>query len=95
MSRRSRFEMYVDILTEIESGTCLPTKIMFGVNMNWKTIKRALEKLIDQGFIEEQSIYGIKRSNRIYTLTERGNNVLKYLKTVNEILEPETIEIPI
>ena len=83
------------MLTEIDSGTCLPTKIMFGANMNWKMLKMALDKLMAQGFIEDQSIYGIKRSNRIYTLTERGNNVLKYLKTVNEILEPETTDIPI
>jgi len=95
MSRRSRFEIYVDILTEIDSGTILPTQIMYGANMNWNTLKRALEKLIAQGFIEEQPIYGIKRSNRIYKLTERGNNFLNYLKTVKEILGPETIEIPI
>ena len=95
MSRRSRFEIYIDILTEIDSGTVLPTQIMYGANMNWNTLKRAIEKLIVQGFIEEQSIYGIKRSNRIYKLTERGDNFLNYLKTVKEILKPETVEIPI
>jgi len=57
--------------------------------MSWNTLKKTLMKLTAQGFIEEQPIDGRKRSKKIYTLTERGDNVLKYLKTVKEILEPE------
>ena len=68
---------------------------MCGTNMSWNTLKKTLMKLTAQGFIEEQPIYDRKRSKRIYTLTERGDNVLKYLKTVKEILEPETVEIHI
>ena len=84
--RRSRFEMYVDTLTEIESGTVLPTNIMHETNLNWNSLKRTLEKLIAQGFIEEQPIDGNKRSKKSYTLTERGDNVLNYLKEANKIL---------
>ena len=95
MGRRSRFEMYVDILTEIKRGTCLPTQIMYGANMSWNPLQKTLEKLVAKGFIEEQPIYGNKISKRIYTLTERGDNVLNYLETVNEILDPETTDITI
>jgi predicted transcriptional regulator len=77
------------------SGTCLLTIIMFGANMNLNSLKRTLDKLIAQGLVEEQPIEGNKISNRIYILTERGANVLNYLKTVNEILDPETIDISI
>ena len=87
--------MYVDVLTEIKSGTGLPTQIMYGTNMSWNPLKNTLGKLVAKGFIEEQPIYGNKISKRIYTLTERGDNVLNYLKTVNKILDPETTDIPI
>ena len=92
-SRRSRFEMYVDILTEIESGTCLPTQIMYGANMSWNPLKRTLDKLVAKGFIDEQSLEGSNISKRSYTLTEKGGNVLKYLKNVNKILDPDIMDI--
>ena len=87
--------MYVDILTEIESGTVLPTQIMYGANMSWNPLKRTLDKLKAKGFIEEQSIEGSNISKRSYTLTEKGDNVLNYLRTVNKILDPETTDIHI
>ena len=95
MGRRSRFKIYVDILTEIKSGTVLPTKIMYGTNLNWTMLKKALEKLKAKGLIQEQSMEINKSSKSIYTLTEKGDKVLNYLKKVNEILESETTEIPI
>ena len=95
MGRRSRFKIYIDILTEIKSGTVLPTKIMYGANLNWTMLKKALKKLKDQGLIQEQSMETNKISKRMYTLTEKGDKVLNYLKKVNEILEPETTDIPI
>ena len=93
MSRRSRFEIYVDILTEIESGTVLPTQIMYGANMSWNPLVNTLDKLVAKGFIDEQSIDGNKISKRSYTLTEKGGNVLNYLKTVNRILDPDITDI--
>ena len=95
MGKRSRFKIYVDILTEIKSGTVLPTKIMYGANLNWTMLKKALEKLKAKGLIQEQSMEVNKRLKSIYTLTEKGDKVLNYLKKVNEILESETTEIPI
>ncbi len=95
MARRSRFKIYIDILTEIKSGTVLPTKIMYGANLNWTMLKKALEKLKAKELIQEQPMEINKSSKSIYTLTETGDKVLNYLKKVNEILEPETTEIPI
>ena len=93
VGRRSRFELYVDVLNEIKCGTCLPTQIMYGANMSWNPLKRTLERLKEKGFIMEQPVEGNKVSKRIYTLTEKGGRVLSYLKTVNKILDPETTEI--
>ena len=94
-SRRSRFEIYVDILTEIKNGTVLPTRIMYGANLSWSTLIQTLEKLTTQGLIEEQPIESNKRKKNSYTLTEKGNNFLNYLNRINELIEPQkTVEIP-
>ena len=94
--RRSRFEIYVDVLTEIKNGTILTTKIMYGANLSWTTLIETLEKLTAQGLVDEQPIEGNKRTKKIYTLTGKGDNVLNYINLINEILEPEeTVEIPV
>jgi len=85
--------MYVDVLTEIKCGTCLPTQIMYGANMSWNPLKKTLDTLVAKGFIDEQSIDGNKISKRSYILTEKGGNVLKYLKNVNKILDPDIMDI--
>lgn len=96
MSRRSRFEIYVDTLREIKSGTNLPTNIMFGTKTNWNTIKKTLMELTAKGFIEEHQMEDDKRTKNIYTLTEKGDNVLKYFNMIKDILEPpETVDIPV
>ena len=53
-SRRSRFEIYVDILTEIMNGSKKPTKIMYAANLSYQPLKLILQSLLDQGLIEEE-----------------------------------------
>ena len=94
--KRSRLEIYADVLTEIKSGTSLTIKIMYGANLSWTTIKKTLETLTAQGLIEEQTIEGSKRTKKIYTLTGKGNNALNYLNKINELMDPhKTVEIPV
>ena len=85
--KRSRLEIYADVLTEIKSGTSLTIKIMYGTNLSWRTIKKTLKKLTAQGLIKEQTIKGCKRTKKIYTLTEKGNNALNYINKINELLK--------
>jgi predicted transcriptional regulator len=94
-SRRSKFEIYIDILTEIKSGTVIPTRIMYGANLSWKPLKQILKTLTVQGLIAEQSMgNGDKRTKKAYALTERGDNVLKYFNRAKGLLELErAIEI--
>jgi len=89
-SRRSKFEIYVDILTEIKSGTVIPTRIMYGANLSWKPLKQILKTLTAQGLIVEQSMdKGDKRTKKAYALTEKGENVLKYFNRAKGLMELE------
>ena len=96
MSRRSRLDMYIATLAEIKSGTKLPTRIMFGANLSWVTLQKILERLIINGFIENQQIEGNNKTKNLYTITDKGNHVFGYITRINEIIDiNETIEIPI
>ena len=87
-NRRSRFELYVDILTEIMNGSTKPTKIMYGANLSYKSLKSILKTLINQGLIEEaEGIKKDKRTKITYKLTQRGINVVRYYSKAKNLIE--------
>jgi len=86
--RRSKLEMYVDILKVLaRSGPLKLTHIMYKANVNCSVLKEYLGFLIANNLVEEKTV-GKKRI--VYAITERGITVLKYfreLKTVLPIIE--------
>ena len=73
-SRRSRLDIYFDLLQVLELGVDKPTRIMYSANLSWKTLNEILSTLISKGFIKE--VY-VKTSKR-YRITEIGHNALSY-----------------
>ena len=94
-SRRSKLEIYVNIMDEIRNGTVLPTRIMYATNLSWKPFKQMLTSLIDQELVEEfEPEKGDDRTNKIYGITEKGKNVLEYFGKAKALVEPrKPIEI--
>lgn len=88
--RRSKLEMYVDILKVLaRHGPLKLTHIMYKANVNCSVLKEYLNFLMQQNLIEEKTV-GKKRI--VYAITQRGITVLKYfreLKTVLPIIEEE------
>jgi len=86
--RRSKLEMYVDILKVLsQRGPLKLTHIMYKANVNCSVLKQYLEFLIQQNLVEERTV-GKKRV--VYAITHRGITVLKHfreLKTVLPIIE--------
>ena len=90
--RRSRLEVYLDVMWTIKSGTRKPTRIMYGANLSWKPLQRVLDSLIKQGLVTENEPFDLKdkRTNACYALTQKGENVLTYFNKAKELLELET-----
>lgn len=87
-SRRSRFEIYVDILTEIMNGSKKPTKIMYAANLSYQPLKLILQSLLDQGLIEEEDgKIKDKRTKVKYCLTQKGLNVVRYYSKAKDLVE--------
>ncbi len=90
-NRRSKLEIYVDIMEEIRGGTILPTRIMYAANLSWKPLQQILKSLVTQELIEEVSAEeGDKRTKKAYHLTEKGMNVLHYFRKAKELVERES-----
>jgi predicted transcriptional regulator len=74
MVRRSRLEIYFDVLEAVERGVHKPTRIMYSTNLSWKTLREVISVLTSKGFISEEEVKNSKR----YRITEKGRNVLFY-----------------
>src|SRR3990170_5158196 len=82
--RRSKLEMYVDILKVLSRhGPLKLTHIMYKANVNCSVLKEYLDNLIKQNLVEERTV-GKKRT--VYGLTERGITVLKYFRELRGVL---------
>ena len=82
--RRSKLEMYVDILSVLaHRGPLKLTHVMYKANVNCSVLKEYLDFLIKQGLVEERTV-GKRRV--VYAVTQRGITVLKYFKELKQVL---------
>ena len=82
--RRSKLETYIAILDVVANkGPLKLTHIMYKANVNCSVLKDNLDFLIKQKLIEERTI---KKERTVYTVTQRGINVLKYFKELTKAL---------
>ena len=90
-SRRSKLEVYLDVLWAIKSGTRKPTRIMYESNLSWKPLQRTLNALMNQDLIVEYTPNDIKdkRTSTCYQLTQKGENVIQYFKRAEDLIELE------
>jgi len=82
--RRSKLEMYIDILKVLaHKGPLKLTHIMYKANVNCSVLKEYLEFLMKQTLVEERTI-GKRRT--VFAVTQRGITVLKYFRELKQVL---------
>ena len=82
--RRSKLEMYIDILKVLaRHGSLKLTHVMYKANVNCSVLKEYLDFLIANNLVEEKTI-GKKRI--VYAITERGTTVLRYFRELRAVL---------
>lgn len=80
--KRSRIEIYVEVLRALKSGVNKPTNVMYKCNLAWTPFKRILETLVNIGLIET-----VERGNRrTFVITEKGQEFLKQFKSAETVL---------
>ena len=82
--KRSRLEMYLDVLEKISQGISKPTNIMYKCNLSWRPLQEILGLLIEKGLIEEVEL----ENHKYYKATEKGERILLYLRKIIQMLNP-------
>ena len=82
--RRSKLEMYLDILKVLAHwGPLKMTHIMYKANFNCSVLEEYLDFLIKHELIEERIL---KREKKVYAITKRGITVLKLFRELKGVL---------
>jgi predicted transcriptional regulator len=82
--RRSKLEMYVDIITVLaHRGPLKLTHVMYKANVNCSVLKEYIEFLIKQGLVEERIV---GKARVVFAVTQRGITVLKYFRELKQVL---------
>jgi predicted transcriptional regulator len=85
MVRRSRLEIYFDVLEVINRGTHKPTRIMYKTNLSWTSLHEIFDTLLEGGFLQVDEQTKAKR----YQITDKGKLALSYhLKSLEGLVEP-------
>ncbi len=84
-SRRTRMQIYVDILRTLRkaNGKMRKTHIVYKANLTHSRLKGYLDFLITKEFIEEKKT----KNKTFFVITERGFKFLKEIKKLRKISE--------
>jgi len=83
--RRSRFEIYRELLTQVHNGDSQPNRMMYSTELPWYTFNQVMQTLISQKFLVEVDQMD-KGSRARYKVTEKGERFLEYLgKVLNSV----------
>ena len=90
MTRRSQFEIYLDILKAVAEGKKKPTHIMYRANLSWTRLKKYLDFLISQGLLKET----VNETSTTFSLTQKGRDVIGYYRRIERVLYPKKRILP-
>jgi predicted transcriptional regulator len=95
MPRRSKLEIYLDVLWAIKKGTRKPTRIMYEANLSWKPLQKILKSMMSQDLIIELDARANrdKRTTSVFEITQKGENIIKYFNKGKEYLKLEEIRV--
>jgi predicted transcriptional regulator len=80
--KRSRLEIYIEVLETIMAGYNKPTNIMYKSNLSWITLKEILDSLVEKGLVTT-----VERNKRkMYLITEKGRSIVNRLEETYDLL---------
>ncbi len=85
-NRRSKLEITLDVLKAVRDGVDKPTRIMYVTNMSWNPTQELLERLVMGGHLDVTEERTEKRSKKRYVITEKGLNVISYLRGAEALI---------
>jgi len=84
INKRSRLQLFLDVLKVINEGEYRPTRIMYRSNLSWNPLNKILKQMISLKLIKKYE----NGNRRLFMITERGERLLDKIDEIKEILCP-------
>ena len=84
--RRSRLELYLDVLRLINDGVKTPDEMMEAMGIPSGQMHNIIISVVSQGLVRELN-QGSDQPGICYEITRKGENVLRYFSQVEDIEE--------
>ena len=88
MTRRSKLDMWLDVLLVIKGGRSKPTLIMYGANLSWRPLQEILKLLMSLGLIREMDTQVMRKNDRRafkrYEITRKGEDSIRCFNRVKK-----------
>jgi predicted transcriptional regulator len=83
-TRRSGFQIAVDVLTVIGEGEDRPTRIMYASNLSWNSLRGTIDILVGKGYVDEMFL---NEKQKRYSITSKGSDVLGYYNRLESLVQ--------
>ena len=62
---------------------------MYGANLSWRLLQGVLNNMVSQDLIQEVDVSGSrdKRSNTVYSVTNKGDSVIRYFDRAKALID--------
>ncbi len=88
VTRRSQFEIYIDILKAVSEGKQKPTHVMYRANLTWKRLRKHVNFLVAHGLLVQET----DGRTKILSITSSGKDVVWYhMKIERELLQTKKV----
>jgi len=85
--RRSKLQIFEDVLRAIDNGEYKPTRIMYKSNLSWNPLNRILNNMINLGLVEEKDV----KHRKYFFITQKGKEFLELMDSLKRILAPASL----
>jgi len=82
--RRSKLQIFEDVLRAIDNGEYKPTRIMYKSNLSWNPLNKILNSMINLGLVEEKDVEG----HKYFFITQKGKEFLELMDRLKRMLVP-------
>jgi len=91
IERRTKADIFFDILRIVQSegGKAKTTRILYGANLSYTRMKKHIDYLIQNGFLEKTQHNG----STFFLITERGLSFIQEFRKVKKFSEAFGISI--
>ena len=85
--KRSRIQIFIDVLRIISSGEYKPTRIMHKSNLSWIPLQQILNRMVELNLIRRR----LSGTHRYYFITDKGRAFLEAIDGLKKTLTSSPI----